>query len=179
MSISDPITYSVVITGAVDNLSQEKFATTSSDFPTTYNNSKAIARSNIRYHEMIGQLLTLSDFKLDNISSVGRTKDAAATSFSFNLTYYRDRISYLKTADETNPGTYLTGIAAIKRVIARALSTNYYQNFSFWDPTVRVTRTNTNTTTQTTPPRGWAFEQVDALALFASVTLAEAAITIS
>lgn len=179
MSIPDPVTFSVVITGAVDNLSQEKFATTSSDFPTSYNNSKAIARSNIRYHEVIGQLLTLSDFAIDNIARAGRTKDAAATSLSFDLTYYRDRIYYLKTEDESNPGTYLTGTNAIKRVIARALSTNYYQNFSFWDPTVRVTRTNTNTTSQTTPPRGWAYEQVDAVALYADVATAEAAITIS
>lgn len=179
MSIPDPTTYSVTITGAVDNLSQEKFATSSSDFPTTYNNSKDIARSNIRYHEVIGQLLTLGEVVLDNISRVGRTKDAPASSLSFDLTYSRDRIYYLKTEDENNPGTYLTGPDAIKRVIARALSTDYYQNFSFWDPTVRVTRTNTNTTSQTTPPRGWAYEQVDATKLYADVATAEAAISIS
>lgn len=171
--------YDVTITGAVDPDRDEKLAGTLG-MPTTYNGSKDIARSNMRFHAVIDQLGYWGPvFKITNIVVTGRAQNTAATSISFSLEYYRDRPSYLRIEDSANPGTYLEGADAIKRMIAYAISKDYNQNYSFWDPTVRVTRTNTNTTSQTTPPRGWAYEMVDATKLYANIAAAEAAITVT
>ena len=174
----DTYTVTVTITGAVDDARPEILANNLGGFPTTYDAAKAISRANIRFHEVVGGLLALCDFTMQNIVRVGRTTDAPPTSFAFDMTFYRDRVTYLKTEDELNPGTFLLGLDAIKRVVARVISTDYNQNYSFFDPTVRVTRTNTNTTAQTTPPRGYAYELVDATKLFANVTAAESNITV-
>ena len=171
--------YEVTITGAVDPDRDEKLAGTFSGMPATYAGSKDIARSNMRFHAVIDQLSLLALFNMTDIEVTGRTKDAAASSITFTITYHRDRPSYLKVEDVNAPGTFLEGADAVKRMIAKALSTDYNQNYSFWDPTVRVTRTNTNTTTQTTPPRGWAYEMVDATKLYSSISAAEAAVTVT
>lgn len=185
--IANPTEFTVTITANIDDQREEKYAQEAGAadannpedyWPTDKAAALEIAKANIRYHAMIDQLSLMSLFNIFGIERTGRTKDTPASELTFKLDFYRDRVTYLKTEDELNPGTYLTGIDAIKRCIARALSVDYNQNYSFWDPTVTVTRTNTNTTNQTTPPRGWAYEMVLAEKEFADVTTAEAAITV-
>lgn len=173
------VQYQVSISGAIDPHRDEKMAGEFGGMPTTYAGSKAIARSNMRYNAIIDQLSLLAGFDITNIEVTGRGQNTAATSIEFVLTFHRNSSSYLKVEDSANPGTFLYGLDAAKRMIAKALSTDYNQNYSYWDPTVRVTRTNTNTTTQTTPPRGFIFESVDATKLYSSISAAEAAITIT
>lgn len=180
--------YNVTITGAVDDQREEYFAQAAGAadannpqdyWPSDKAAALEIAKANMRYHAVIDQLSLLALFDISNIEKVGRTKDTAPSEYSFVLTYYRDRPSYLKVEDSENPGTFLEGADAVKRMIAKAISTDYNQNFSFWDPTVTVTRTNTNTTSETTPPRGYAYEMVECEKLYPDVTAAESAVTVT
>lgn len=182
MAVSAPVSFEVSIAGEVDDMREEIYAQQNGEvWPTAKTNAVDIAKAGIRYQAMIGQLSLLANFEIlpESIERTGRTADAPAQTYEFTITFYRDRVSYLKTEDENNPGTILEGVDAIKRAIARAIAVDYVQNYSFWDPTVTVTRTNTNTTEETTPPRGWAYEAVTAEKLYADITAAEAAITVT
>lgn len=182
MAVSNPIVFEVEITGKVDDMREEIFAQQNdpvADWPTAKTNAVDIAKAGIRYKAMLDQISLLANFNLTDVVRTGRTKDSPATAIAFNLTFYRDRPSYLKTEDEENPGTFLYGADAIVRAIARAISVDYVQNYSYWDPTVTVTRTNTNTTSETTPPRGWAYDAITAEKLYADIATAEAAITVT
>lgn len=188
MAVEAPISFQITITGAVDDQREEHFAQAAGAadannpedyWPTAKTNAVEIAKSNMRFRAVIDQLSLLSLFNITDIKRVGRTQDDPATEFSFTLIYYRERPSYLKTEDENNPGTFLYGEDAVKRAIARAISTDYNQNYSFWDPTVTVPRTNTDTTDETTPPRGWAYELVECEKLYADVTTAEGNIIVT
>jgi hypothetical protein len=118
--------------GFIDNQRAREY----DPLPSTLDASRAKERGNVRYGELIRQLS-------DNISPVnhtprqivapGRDGDTPPTSFDFTVVF--DRPEYLRTEDETNPGTFLTGVDAVTRFVARALVQERYDNREIYNPT--------------------------------------------
>ncbi len=132
----EPCYYIVNITAAVDNLSPELFAAANSDtFPTTLAQSLDIERTNMRYEAVIRGLSTdIQPLQTSSIQVTGRTATAPATAIQLTVPY--DRPEFLSTEDEDNPGTFLTGVDALQRYIARALIQDEVVNRQIFDPEV-------------------------------------------
>lgn len=139
MAIEDtfiPVYYRIEIDGSglggpapADGFIDDQPAKAYDPLPTNQAASRAKERGNVRYGELIRQLS-------DNISPVNHTPrqinapsrdgDTPPTRFDFTVVF--DRPEYLRTEDETNPGTFLTDAAAVTRFVARALTTTRYDN---------------------------------------------------
>lgn len=117
--------------GFIDNLSPSEY----SGFPTTTALSEAKERANIRWEEIIRQTSRdISPIRVLDTIATGADQDTEASEMSFTLVY--DRPEYVRTEDELNPGTYLTGIDAVKRWVARALIVDISGNRDFYSPEV-------------------------------------------
>jgi hypothetical protein len=96
-------------------------------------------RANMRWDALVfelGQLI--SPVFLGEVVKTGNIDGTApVTSLSFTVGY--DRASYLRMEDSTSPGTFLTGVACIKRLVALALVQGYSGNQEIMDPTVTTT----------------------------------------
>lgn len=84
----------------------------------------------------LGQLI--SPMFLGEVVKTG-TIDGSAPVTSIAWTVGYDRTSYLRIEDSLNPGTYLLGADAIKRLVALALTQDYSGNQEIFDPTITTT----------------------------------------
>lgn len=102
--------------------------------PTSLALALAKARGFIRYQKIVDNL----NFNQNTLGIIDIVSDATvnteATQISFTVIY--DKPDYLTTTDETKIGNILTGAAAIKRWIARALTQNLNINFMIFDPSL-------------------------------------------
>lgn len=104
--------------------------------PITYAQSLDKERANMRWEAVLFDLgWLISPIFLGEFVKTGTTDGTApVTTLSWTVGY--DRASYLSTEDELAPGTYLTGAACIKRLIARSLTQTYISNQEVYDPTI-------------------------------------------
>jgi hypothetical protein len=108
--------------GHVDNTTPEAYGALGT-FPSTDALSLQKTRANLRYNEIISRLgENIQPLQISNIIATGASADTPATSFEFTVAY--DRIEYLRTEDELNPGIFLEGAAAVDRWVERALTTD-------------------------------------------------------
>lgn len=107
--------------------------------PTTLALSLAKEKANMRWDAVVfelGQLI--SPMFLGEVVKTGTIDGSApVTTISFTVGY--DRASYLRIEDSLNPGTYLLGADAIKRLVAVALVNDYVGNQEIFDPTITTT----------------------------------------
>ncbi len=112
-------------------------ATATIDLPRLLPDSLAesldIERANMRFEAVIrGVSTTIHPLFTADIITVGRTVDSPATNIKFTLPY--DRPEFLDTEDETSVPDRLTGVAAIKRFIARDLIRDVVTNREVFNP---------------------------------------------
>ena len=157
--------YIVEIDGAIDKLSPELYAAANNDtLPTTLNFSLDIERTNMRYEAVIRSVSEdIQPLQTSAIVTTGRTEDDPATAIQFTLVY--DRPEFLYTEDEDNPGSFLTGVDAIKRYVARGTVNDEIMNRQIYDPD--------------SPKNEPQILKVTATKLFADVSTAEASITVT
>lgn len=106
--------------------------------PITLAQSLDKERANMRWEAVVFELgWLISPVFLGEFVKTG-TPDGTAPLPSLAFTVGYDRISYLSTEDELNAGTFLTGAACIKRLIARALVQSYTSNQEIFDPTITI-----------------------------------------
>jgi hypothetical protein len=111
--------------------------------PTTLTQSLDKERATMRWDQTVANLgLLISPVFLGEIVKTGSGLTVAdaqlgtvpVANMSWTVGY--DRPSYLYMEDELNPGTYLSGAACIKRLIARALHSTMISNQEIFDPTI-------------------------------------------
>jgi len=116
------------------------------DIPTDLSFGLAKARGLFRWNQ-IKQNISMAcvPFFMGNVTDqtgINGTIDSPPTEIQFTVGYYQS--SYLKTDDELVPGTELVGALALKRFIARTLSSSYngilsVLNPEFDDSSTRIT----------------------------------------
>lgn len=155
------VSIGVLVSGHIDHTTPEQYGAAGA-FPSTNALSLVKERANMRWEEIIRQVSeTIQPLQISGVVATDAEEDVEATAFGFTLAY--DRVEYLRTEDELNPGVYLTGNAAIKRWIERALTTDITSNRFIYKPDDVPT---------TTIPGGPAIESVTALASEASLPIA-------
>lgn len=156
--------------GFIDNKEPKEY----DPMPTTLENSKKKERGNIRYKEIIRQLsinISPVSYTPRNINAPGRDNNTPPTDFDFTVVFSRPE--YLRTEDEKNPGTFLTGTNAIKRYIARALTITRTDNVELFDP---KTQTVGSTTVYTNPQQ---ILEITTGSIAANLSTAEGNITVT
>lgn len=132
------------------------------------------ARANYRWKQLLGKLSeAISPTQILDIQTPGADENNAPTSVSFTVTY--DRPHYLVTNDELNAGQQLTGELAIKRWVARALTSDYNTNVCILDPTPLSAPAKAGPASAS---RGETITQIKVGAIAGSVSAAEAKITV-
>lgn len=162
--------------GFIDNKKVEQYMAANST-TTTLDQGVDKERGNYRFQSVVQNLQLMGNIWVANTNAVGGTATTAPTSFTMTLTVEAgDDVLY--TNDELNNGAVLTGNAAIKRSIARAMVSyrNGY-NTEVSDQT-KTTGYRDGSTANATVRTGSRIMQIDVGALTNSVTTAEAAITV-
>lgn len=137
-------------------------------------------RANIRYDNLIGKLGLAGNVYISNVIATGANASTAPSSFSFTMEseHGDDCLTTVSASTEPSPGTVLTGAAAIKRVVARALIENRIDFGDYYDPTVKAAFI-ANGSTVNAVRVGTRIERVVANAVANSITVAEAAISVA
>lgn len=144
-----------------------------SSVPSTYAASLAKSRANLRHKSVVMAIQFYSGMKIEDVTLGGSPNSNTAPS---NIVYQVDcDLTQVHTPDENNPGTVLSGIPAIKRIIARALVKSETRPMEVLDPTTSTAPGN-NTAWARSGPRV-NIETVGPL--YASLTLAEAGVTVA
>jgi hypothetical protein len=106
-------------------------------YPTTYALSLAKERANMRWEQIVNNLgLLISPIFLDDVIKTGNfTGEAPVTTMAWTVGY--DRPSHLYYEDSTSLGSYLTGVNALKRLVAEALIVDLQGNQEVFDPTIQ------------------------------------------
>jgi hypothetical protein len=144
--------------------------------PVGFNYAAAVAkeRANIRWEGMIGRLGLMANCYISNIVTVGSDASTAPNPLSFTLEIERGD-SVLYTEDELNPGAALTGIAAIKRCIARALTDNRIGFGDIYDNTP----IQTEGTTVASPRTGLRVDRIEVGQVSDNLLAAEVTIAVT
>lgn len=140
VTISPPSGLSVPSDGFIDNTKIEQYMPTT--VPTNYAASQSKVRANLRYNLMINEIGMMANCYVSSVVANGADANTPPSSFVFTLEVERGD-GALMTWDELNPGTELSGIAAITRTIARALVANRTTNATIYDPSMLTTVGNT------------------------------------
>ena len=142
--------------------------------PTTLAQALNKERGNMRWEAVINQLgMLISPVFLGEYVKEGSLDGTGAlTTLGFTVGY--DRTSFLRVENVTSPGTYLTGSAAVRRLVATALVNTYEGNQEIFDPTV----TNTGTSAVRVNPTQIIAVTADALAAQADIATLEAQISV-
>jgi hypothetical protein len=132
-------------------------------------------RATMRWDAVVWELgWLMSPIFLGEIVKTGDLNGTAPiTTLSFTVGY--DRVHYLSTEDELNPGTQLSGAACIRRLVARALVNTYQGKQEIFDPTLTAVG---NTCVRVNPLQilGVTAEALDAVA---DLNVVEANITVT
>lgn len=159
--------------GFIDNKTVERHVADGATAPTTYAQTTAKERANIRFDFLQQQIQLQANVYIVDIETAGATATTPATSFVFTAQVERgDEVLY--TLDEQNVGQVLTGEDALKRWVARSLTIARNTYGDIYDPTKTTTPGNS------TPEAryGVRLEKFDVGALAADLTAAEALVTI-
>jgi hypothetical protein len=141
-------------------------------WPTNLTSSLAKTRAYLRWLTIIQQLETnISPVEVISLTNTGADQNTPPTILTFSVAY--DRPDYLYTADELNLGATLTGAAAIKRFIARALTSSIYRNMLVLDPTLVANLSGQGA------HYGESTQEVQVGSLTGSISTAESSITVT
>ena len=145
-----------------------------SDKPTSYANSLAKSRANRRHKNVIMAVQFYSGMQIISVTAGGSPSASVAPT---NVVYRIEigDVSLISTPDEHNAGQTLTGTAAIKRIIARALTKSENVMLDVLDPTTATAPGNTTSYARA----GTRFNVETVGPLYASLTLAEAGVTVT
>lgn len=137
-------------------------------------------RANVRYESLVGKLGLMANLYVSNVVATGANASTAPSAFSFTLESEHGNECLVTTAlvGEPSANTVLTGADAIKRVIARSLVENHVDFGDYYDPTVTPAFI-ANASTVNAVRVGIRIERVVANAVANSITVAEAAITVT
>lgn len=126
--------------GFVDNKKVEDYqqvdleTMTATNQVTSWENALKKERANIRWKQIINNIeerVVPIEIKVNNTGN-GGTANAAPLFFEFYIVL--DRPDFMVTPDELNVGQTLKNEAAIKRLVARALTSNIYVRTLVPDP---------------------------------------------
>ena len=142
--------YDVVINGAsytgaapadgfIDQTTSYAYMAQGSAAPSNLANAKAKMRANRRFVNIQNSMQFMCNAYSTTVTATGAGPNTAASSITIRFTFEHG-VSSLSTADENNPGTFLTGAAAIKRCAARAMIRNDVRTMEYYDPTVYTGR---------------------------------------
>jgi hypothetical protein len=164
--------------GFIDNTTMEAYLTQGGSAPNI-TQTLAKERGNSRYEMMIWSSMQSFNYAISNIVATGGDSTTAPTAFQFDMTIERGD-SVLYTADENNAGQFLTGVAALKRILARTLMIGRTDRTEYID----LTASNVPTGTQDNAGnsgvrRGNTIADVVIGALTSSLSTAESKITIT
>lgn len=163
--------------GFIDPKSSYSYMDTAGDAPNTAALGKAKMRANRRYKGLIMKVHEMCNAYVLQTTAPGATADTAPTSLTVRFEIEQgDQV--LKTADEQNAGQWLTGAAALKRCVARALMREETRNNEYYDPTV-VPGRDIDGADNAGIARGPVINIETVGALAASIATAEAAITVT
>ena len=144
-------------------------------YPTTRALSLSKERANMRWQQIVNNLgLIISPVVVrDFVKTTDYTGNSPLVTMTWTVGY--DRIDYLSIIDSTQPTVvYLTGVDAIKRLIAMSLTTNnLVSNQEIFDPTIGAFGNTGNRSNSTQIVR------LTAAALDTDVTNVEANLTVT
>lgn len=105
-------------------------------YPITLANSEAKERANIRWTQMISEIEeNATPSFLGNISRTGNVANVSTSSVTFTVSYDRPETIYTTARPgEPDAGAVLTGTAALRRQVARALTQTMVSNRKVFDP---------------------------------------------
>ena len=120
--------------GFVDNVLIEEYGrANASNYPSNLANARAKARGNFRYRRILEELNAMQTVSLVlDVANGITTANATPTAISFTVVF--DRAGYVLTRNELFPdsGTeLLTGVDAVKRVVARVFLNSYTTKAEF------------------------------------------------
>lgn len=178
--------YDVVITtlagaapadGFIDPKSSYQYMDQDGDAPDSLAAAQAKFRANRRFKRLVNEVNGLGNAYLISAVTTGATADTAATSIT--IRFQIEHSFTPSTPDESNPGTTLTGPAAIKRAVARALVlTETNVRCEYYDPTLQVGR-DIDGDPNAGQPKGAVIRDETIGACAADLATAEAAITVT
>lgn len=109
--------------------------------PSTYAESANKALANLRWQMVVMQLeQSATPFVVNYQTGFGNFDGSSELdAFAFTVGFERpDTVVTVELPGEPNPGNVLTGAAAIKRAVARALVATYTSNVNLFDPTTEL-----------------------------------------
>jgi hypothetical protein len=183
LSTAYQVTITILVNGAngdgfIDPTTFQQYMAQGST-PSTTNSSISKVRGNQRFQMIVQQLGLLANVWLTNVVTVGADANTAPTQISFIATSEHGD-GPLYTADELNPGQFLTGASAVQRCIARAMCTNYTNDYQeYYNPTSTQAVGNCGALTSNAVRYGETVGQVVIGALANNLTAAQAAITVT
>lgn len=139
--------------GGITPNSWDSFST--ANLPTTLIKSKARARGNMRFRNIVNQLTGLADCQIRDITITEANGDAQATSLAFTVNYERPAFINV-TGTGIDGSTALTTTALVlKNEVAKAIRLTTSASTRVYDPTalsgtqVAITATPADTATNT------------------------------
>lgn len=187
MSIELMTSYSVSVNILVNGVNGDGFIDNQTTFqymangsmPATAAVSMSKARGNARYLMVVQQLGIVGNIYVTNQNAVGANANTAPTVFSFTATSEHGD-ACLSTPDELNPGQFLTGANCITRCVARAMCTNYTNDYmEYYNPASTQVVGNGGALTSNAIRYGETIGQVVVGALANNLTAAQAVITVT
>jgi hypothetical protein len=108
-------------------------------YPTTIEFSQAKERANMRWSQMVSELEeNATPILLGNITRTGNISNVETTSVTFTVGYDRpDTVYTVARSGEPDVGNLLVGAGAVKRAVARALTSVITGNRKLFDPTLQ------------------------------------------
>lgn len=143
--------------GAVTPATWKDFAS----FPASTNNSKRMARGNIRYRRMLEKLGTYTNFKILKLQSdSSEDQDTQITSLQFTLEFEND--SHIPSSGTSIDGStsVSTREAVIKELIAEALFRSYTEVASVYNSTAGRGQENVSLTASAVLAAGEILEAI-------------------
>lgn len=159
--------------GFIDSKKIEHYMAAGS-VPTTYAQTTAKERGNLRYETLIAKLQEFANIGVINIEATAATSTTEASTFAFTAVVDRGD-TVLVTVDEENPGTYLEGEDALKRAVARSLIVGKVDFGEVYDPTPTTGPNNEVSVART----GSRITRVEFTPLAANLTAAETLVTVT
>jgi hypothetical protein len=159
--------------GFIDNTTVEQYVQAGAAAPTTFNQTVAKARANMRFKFLQQQLQFDANVYIANVVATGGTATSQPSSFVFTALVEQGD-GTLHAYDETANGADLNGTAALKRWVARALVAMRTTPMAVLDPTAAPTIGNA----MAYPRRGYRVEPIVTGPLAANLTAANSLITV-
>lgn len=108
-------------------------------FPSTLSNSLSKERANIRWQQAVNELSEFSNPTIGNIIRTGNVANVSASTITFTVGYDRpDQVATIARPAEPDAGNVLVGAVAVKRAVARALTSSIASNRKIFDPTIEA-----------------------------------------